>query len=118
MTSGSIFFNKLIFALCNYKYAGRTPEALDEQTCLTLLNSLINPVANIRQHTKSCERVENKGVELTAQQVMDAVIEYEKVTVIIQYYAKAQSYANTTGTPSNPKDTRQSQIRSASVANT
>ena len=40
-----------------------------------LLNYLINPVANIRWHIKSFERVENKGVGLTAQQVIDAVLD-------------------------------------------
>ena len=31
----SIIFNKFIAALCDYKYAGRTPEALDKHTYLT-----------------------------------------------------------------------------------
>ena len=62
-------------------------EALDERTCITIINYLINPVADIRWHIKSCERVENKRVGFTSQQVMDAVIEYGKVPVMIQSYA-------------------------------
>ena len=34
----SIVFNKFIAALRDYEYNGRTPEALDERTCITLLN--------------------------------------------------------------------------------
>ena len=37
---------------------------------------------------------------------MDSVLEYAKVPVTIQSYAKAQSYAKTTGKYSEPKDTR------------
>ena len=34
----SIFFNKFITALHDYEYADSTPEAIDECTCLTILN--------------------------------------------------------------------------------
>ena len=74
-----IVFNKLIVALRDYEYANQTPEALDKRTSLTLLNSLINPVANLQWNIKSCERVENTAVGFTAQQVMDAVLDYAKV---------------------------------------
>ena len=37
---------------------------------------------------------------------MDSVLEYAKVPVTIQSYAKAQSYAKTTGKSSEPKYTR------------
>ena len=37
---------------------------------------------------------------------MDAVLDYVKVPVIIQFYAKAQSDAKAIGKLSNPKDTR------------
>ena len=82
------------------------PEALDKRTCLTLLNSLINPVSDLRWHINSCERVENKGVGFTAQQVIDAVLDYAKVPVTIQSYAKTQYYAKAMGKYSNTKDTR------------
>ena len=48
----SIVFNNFIAALCDYGYTGRIPEALDERTCITLLNSLINPVDDLRWHIK------------------------------------------------------------------
>ena len=111
----SIFFNEFIAALCDYEYASRTPEALDERTCLTLLNSLINPVANLHWHIKICKRVENKWVVFIAQQVMDAVLDYSKVLVTIQSYSKAQSYVKATWKTSNPKDTRHNRIRSTAV---
>ena len=89
----SIVFNKFFAALCDYKYAGRTPETLDERTCLTLLNSLIKPVTNLHCHINICEIVDNKVFGFTSQQVMDAaVLEYSKVPVTTKYYAKAQSY--------------------------
>ena len=37
---------------------------------------------------------------------MDAVLEYAKVPITIQYYSKAWSYAKATGTPSEKKVTR------------
>ena len=37
---------------------------------------------------------------------MNDVLDYAKVPVTIQSYAKAQSYSKVTGTPSDPKDTR------------
>ena len=88
-----------------------TPEALDERTFITLLNSLIDPLSNLRWHIKICERVENKGVGFISQQVMDAILEYSKIPVTIQSYAKSQSYAKVTGTPSDPKDTRSARCR-------
>ena len=71
----SIIFNKFIVALRDYKYAGRTPEALNERTCLTFFNFLINHTANLRWHIILSKIVENKGVGFTLQQVMDAVID-------------------------------------------
>ena len=53
----SIVFNIFISALSEYEYAGWITEALDKHTCLTLLNSLINIFADLRQHINSCERV-------------------------------------------------------------
>ena len=94
------FFNKFILVLRDYKYAGQMPKAQDEHTCLTLPNSLINHVADLRQHTKCCKRVDNKCVGFTEKQVMDTVLEYAKVSVTIQSYAKSQYYAKKTGTPS------------------
>ena len=44
-------------------------------------------------------------------------MEYSKVPVIIQSYAKAQSYTKTTRKPSEPKDTRRAH-RHSSVADT
>ena len=71
-----------------------------------LLNSLINNVADLCINIKSCEIFENKGVGFTAQQVMDAILDYAKVPVTIQSYSKSQSYAKSTWTPSDPKYTR------------
>ena len=82
-----IFFIKFIVTLRDYEYACRMREVLDECTCLTLIDTLINPVANVRWHINIRERVENKGVVFIAQQVMDAVIDYVKVLVTIQSYA-------------------------------
>ena len=96
----SIAFNRFIAALYYYEYDGRKLEALDERTCLTLLNFLINSVTNLCRHIKIFERVENKGFVFTSQQVMDAVLKYAMVPVKIQSHAKAQSYAKATGTPS------------------
>ena len=53
----SIAFNKFIAALRDYEYSSCIPETLDERSCLMFLNSLINPVANLRRHIKSCEKV-------------------------------------------------------------
>ena len=50
--------------------------------------------------------MENKGVRFIAQQVMDGVLDYAKVSVMIQYFPKCQSYAKAMGTPYDPKDTR------------
>ena len=111
-----IVFNKFISALRDYEYTGWMPEALDKCTSLTILNYLINPVANLRRHIKICERVDNKGVGFTSQKFMDAVLEYAKVPVTIQYYAKTQSYAKSTGTPSKPKDTRRTRCHDAAAA--
>ena len=100
----SIFFNKFITVLCDYEYAGRTTNALDERKCLTLLNSLIRPSSYLYHHIKRCERVENKGVVFTSQRVMDDVLEYAKVPNTIQSYAKAQSYVKAIGNTSEPED--------------
>ena len=102
----SIVFDKFIAALRNYEYGSRIPEALDKCMCITLLNYLINPYSNLRQNIKICERVDNKGVGLTSQDVMNSVLEYDKVPVKIQSYTKDQSYTNMTRKPSEPKDTR------------
>ena len=75
-------------------------------TCLTIFNDLINHVADLSLHIKNFEGVENKGVSSTAQQVIEAVLDYAKVSVTIQSYSKAQYYAKAMETPSNPKDTR------------
>ena len=112
----SIVFNNFISTLRDYEYDGWTPEALDECTCLTLLNSLINPVSNLSWNIKICERVENKGVVFTPQQVMDYVLEYAKVPIVIQSYAKSQSYAKATGNYSELKDTRRSRRRAIAAA--
>ena len=53
----SIAFNKFIAALRDYEYSSCIPETLDERSCLMFLNSLINPVANLRRHIKSSEKV-------------------------------------------------------------
>ena len=42
---------------------------------------------------------------------MDVVLEYTKVPVTIQSYAKDQSYDKATGNPSEPKDTRHARRR-------
>ena len=47
---------------------------------------------------------------------MDAVLEYAKVPVTIQYYAKSQSYAKETGPPHNQKKTRRARRRAATEA--
>ena len=57
--------------------------------------------------------MENKGFGFTAQQVMDDVLDYAKVLVTVQSYAKAQSYVKATGKPSYPKDIRLSWRRAA-----
>ena len=75
-------------------------------TCLTIFNDLINHVADLSLHIKNFEGVENKGVSSTAQQVIEAVLDYAKVSVTIQSYVKTQSYAKATGKSSDPKDTR------------
>ena len=67
------------------------PEALDERTFLTLLNSLINSSSELGWNIKICERVDNKGFGCTSQEVMNSVLEYDKVPVTIQYYTKEQS---------------------------
>ena len=87
----SIVFDKFIAALRDYEYASRMPEALDERTCLTLLNSLINPSSKLGWNIKICERVNNKAFGLTSQEVMNSVLEYDKVPVTIQSYTKDQS---------------------------
>ena len=102
----SIVFDKFIAALHDYEYASWMLEALDERTCITLLNSLINPVSDLRRHIKIYERVDNKGFGFTSQEVMNSVLEYAQVPVTIQSYAKAQSYAKMTGKTSGPKNTR------------
>ena len=102
-TTISIIFNKFIAALCDYKYAGRTPEALDKHTYLTLLIYLSDPVANLRRNIQSCERVENKGVVFTVQTVIYAVLDYVKVPVTIQSYSNTQSDTKAMGTSSEPK---------------
>ena len=99
----------------DYEYSGRTPEALDEGKCITLLNSLINPVLICVGITR-VQKSEKKGVGLTAQQVMKSIIDYFKVPVTIQSYAKVKSYAMATGTPSDPNDNRHGWRRSAMVA--
>ena len=47
---------------------------------------------------------------------MDAVLEYAKVTVTIQSYAKDKSYAKATGTPSELKDVRHTRHRATTAA--
>ena len=79
----SIVFNKFIATLRDYEYSDQIPEALDERTCLTFHNSLMNHVANIRRHIKSWEIVENKEVGFTEQQVMNSVHDHAKVPVTI-----------------------------------
>ena len=78
---------------------------------------MINLVAELIQNIKRCEITENKGFGFTSQQVMDAVLEYAKVTVTIQYYAKAKSYAKATGTLSEPKYNRRAWRRAAATSN-
>ena len=48
---------------------------------------------------------------------MDYVLEYSKIPVTFQSYAKDQSYAKTTGKSSEPKDTRRYQLHAAMVDN-
>ena len=48
--------------------------------------------------------MENKGVGFAAQQAMDAVLDYAKVPVTIQYYVNSQSFVMRAGIPSVPKD--------------
>ena len=90
-------FNKLISILLEYKHAGRTLAALDERTCLTIIISIINPVVNIRRKIKRYKNFENQGYGFMSQQVIYAVLEYSKVPITIQTYAKDQSYANAVG---------------------
>ena len=99
----SIVFDKFISALCDYEDSRRMREALDEHMCITLLNSMINPVIYLRRYIKICERADNKGVGFTSQQVMYYVLEYAKIPVTFQSYAKDQSYAKTTGNIQNQK---------------
>ena len=86
----SIVFNKFIANVREYEYASLAMEELDERTSIKILISLINPVDDLFRNIKICERVENKGIGFTSQQVMDAVLEYAKVPVTIGYYAKDQ----------------------------
>ena len=87
----SVVFDKFIATLHDYEYASRMPEALDERTCITLLNSLINPSYDLGWNIKICERVDNKRFGFTSQEVMNSVLEYDKVPVTIQSYTKDQS---------------------------
>ena len=48
---------------------------------------------------------------------MDSVLEYAKIPVTFQSYGKDQSYAKTTGKPSEPRETRRD-CRHAAVAAT
>ena len=86
-------FNKRFADLREYEYSGWTPEALDEITCLTIINFLIKLVADLRRHIKICGIVENKGILFISQQVMYTILEYAKVPITIQSYAKSQSCA-------------------------
>ena len=54
-------FNKFTAALREYEHAGRTSEALDDLTCLIHIISIINHVVDLRQHIKSCDKVDNQG---------------------------------------------------------
>ena len=60
--------------------------------------------------------MENKGNRFTAQKVMDAVLEYAKFPVMIQSYAKSQSYDKATGTPYDPNNTRRARKHASSAA--
>ena len=114
----SVVFDKFIYDLREYEYAGGTPESPDERMCLTLLNLLINPVSDLRWHIKIYERVKNKYIGFILQQVVDGVLEYDKVPITIQSYANAQSYAKATGPPPDQKYTRHDQRRDAASAAT
>ena len=87
----SVVFDKFIATLHDYEYSRRIPEALDERTCITLLNCMIKPVAYKRWYTNICEREDKKGFGFTSHQVVDSVLEYAKINVTIQSYAKDQS---------------------------
>ena len=78
-----VFFKNFIVALHKYEHAGRTPEALDRCTCLTLVISIINPVVDLLCHIKICEKVEYKGRGFTSQKIIDSVLGYSKVSAII-----------------------------------
>ena len=52
-TIGGVF-KTFIYALREYKHVGRTPEALDKLTCITLISSIINPATNLRRNIKIC----------------------------------------------------------------
>ena len=60
---------------------------------MTLVNSIINPVAKLLWNLKICDNVYNQEHGFTSQQNIDAVLKYSKVPVTIQSYFKAQSYA-------------------------
>ena len=90
-TNIGVVFNYFISTLRKCKNSGRTPEAPDERTYITLIIYIINPVANLLWKIKSCKKVDNQGHGLTPQQNIDAILEYSKVTVTIKSYANAQS---------------------------
>ena len=74
-TIGAVF-NKCISALREYEYACRTLEEFFECTCITLIRSTIDPVSNLRRHTKRYYKVENQGRGFTSQHKIYAVLEY------------------------------------------
>ena len=71
-----VVFQKFIAALREYNNSGRTLEELDEHTCLTLIISIINLVADLLPHLKICDKFESKGHVFTSHQKIDAVLKY------------------------------------------
>ena len=74
-TVGAVF-NKFVVALRKYKHACWTLEAFFERTCITLIRSNIDPVSDLRWHTKRCDKFENQGRAFTSKHKIDAVLEY------------------------------------------
>ena len=54
-----VVFNNFNASIRKYNHVGCTLDALDEHTCLTLIKSIINLIANLLQNIKICEKIEN-----------------------------------------------------------
>ena len=54
-----VVFNKFITVLREYEHVGRTPELMDDHTCLTLISSIVKPVANVLCYIKIYKKVDN-----------------------------------------------------------